>query len=167
MCVCILRGLCNPVSSAVVSLLNNFKGKGLYITVLWRRALAGNVTFGRLTLGSGVKMDFVQHLVYFPPGKGRFVTFRVSLGRKSPPKSLWKRHHLSQRRESLHAKMRCLPGLPWWLSGKEPACQGRRHGFGLWSRKIPHATEQLTPSTTTFEPVLWSPGATATEAHVP
>ena len=30
-----------------------------------------------------------------------------------------------------------------WLSGKEPACQCRRHGFDPWSGKIPHAPEQL------------------------
>ena len=29
-------------------------------------------------------------------------------------------------------------GLPWWLSGKESACQCRGHGFDPWSRKIPH-----------------------------
>ena len=29
-----------------------------------------------------------------------------------------------------------LRGLPWWLSGKEPACQCRRRGFDLWVRKI-------------------------------
>ena len=34
-------------------------------------------------------------------------------------------------------------GFPWWLSGKESACQGRRHGFDPWSRKMPHAKEQL------------------------
>ena len=28
-------------------------------------------------------------------------------------------------------------GLPWWLQGKEPACQCRRHGFSLWVGKIP------------------------------
>ena len=28
-------------------------------------------------------------------------------------------------------------GLPWWLSGKEPACQCRRCGFKPWVRKIP------------------------------
>ena len=28
-------------------------------------------------------------------------------------------------------------GLPWWLSGKESACQCRRHEFNPWSRKIP------------------------------
>ena len=31
-------------------------------------------------------------------------------------------------------------GLPWWPSGKEPACQCRRHsrrGFNAWVRKIP------------------------------
>ena len=34
-------------------------------------------------------------------------------------------------------------GLPWWHSGYESACQCRGHGFEPWSRKIPHATEQL------------------------
>ena len=28
-------------------------------------------------------------------------------------------------------------GLPWWLSGKEFACQCRRHGFDPWVGKIP------------------------------
>jgi len=28
-------------------------------------------------------------------------------------------------------------GLPWWLSGKESACQRRRLEFHPWSRKIP------------------------------
>ena len=35
-----------------------------------------------------------------------------------------------------------LVGLPWWLSGKEPACQFRGRRFHPWSRKIPHAAEQ-------------------------
>ena len=29
------------------------------------------------------------------------------------------------------------PGLPWWLSGKESACQCRRRGFNPRVRKIP------------------------------
>ena len=32
-----------------------------------------------------------------------------------------------------------------------------------WSRRIPHATEQLSPCATTMEPVLYSPGTTTTE----
>ena len=36
--------------------------------------------------------------------------------------------------------------LPWWLSDKESAFQCRRHGFNPWSRKIPHAAEQLSPA---------------------
>ena len=28
-------------------------------------------------------------------------------------------------------------GLPWWLSGKECACQCRRHTFNPWIQKIP------------------------------
>ena len=27
-------------------------------------------------------------------------------------------------------------GLPWWLSGKDPACRCRRHEFDLWFWKI-------------------------------
>ena len=30
-------------------------------------------------------------------------------------------------------------GLPCWLSGKESTCQGRRHRFTPWCRKILHA----------------------------
>ena len=29
------------------------------------------------------------------------------------------------------------PGLPWWLSGKESACQCRRCRFDPWAGKIP------------------------------
>ena len=36
--------------------------------------------------------------------------------------------------------VRCYAeGLPWWLSGKESACQCRRHLFNPWSGKIPHS----------------------------
>ena len=31
---------------------------------------------------------------------------------------------------------RISSGLPWWLSGKESACQCRRHGFNPWVGKI-------------------------------
>ena len=39
--------------------------------------------------------------------------------------------------------------LPWWLSGKESACQCRRHRFDLWVRKIPWRRKwQSTPGAT-------------------
>ena len=47
------------------------------------------------------------------------------------------------------------PGVP-------NACQCRGRGFSPWSRKIPHAMRQLSPCTTTTEPVCckeWSPSA--------
>ena len=47
-------------------------------------------------------------------------------------------------------------GLPWWLSGKESASQCRRQGCGPPSRKIPHATEQLSQWTAAIKPVLQS-----------
>ena len=36
-------------------------------------------------------------------------------------------------------------GLSWWLSGKEPACQYRRHEFDPWSERVPHASDQWSP----------------------
>lgn len=46
---------------------------------------------------------------------------------------------------------RSLPGLLWWLSGKECIYQCWRHGFDPGSGKIPHAAK---PRTTTAEPAL-------------
>ena len=70
--------------------------------------------------------------------------------------------------------IRNILGLPCWLSGKESTCQCRRHRFNPWSRKIPHAAEQLSPCTTTTEPGCrtWelqplSPRVTTTESRVP
>ena len=42
-----------------------------------------------------------------------------------------------------HIKSVCN-GLAWWLRGKEPTCQGRRHRFNPWSRKTPRDVEKLT-----------------------
>ena len=35
----------------------------------------------------------------------------------------------------------CHEGLPWWLSGKESACECRRSGFDPWVGKIPWRRE--------------------------
>ena len=58
-----------------------------------------------------------------------------------------------------HSLINLLPGLPWWLRGKESACQCRRHGLHSWSGKIPYASKQLNPCATTVEPVrrAWEP----------
>ena len=45
-------------------------------------------------------------------------------------------------------------GLPRWQSRLESTCQSRRQVFNPWFGRIPHATEQLSPRTTT-EPELW------------
>ena len=58
-------------------------------------------------------------------------------------------------------------GLPWGFSGKESACQCRRHGSNPWSGKSPHVMEQVSLCTTTTVSVLQSPEATTTEAHSP
>ena len=58
-------------------------------------------------------------------------------------------------------------GLPWWLSGKESACQCWRHGFDPWSGRIPQATEQLSSCPTTTEPVLLEPRNHNCPVHAP
>ena len=47
--------------------------------------------------------------------------------------------------------------LPWWSSGWESACQCSRHEFNLWSRKIPHTKEQLSPRAKLLKPVHLEP----------
>ncbi|KAJ8794998.1 hypothetical protein J1605_018585 [Eschrichtius robustus] len=53
------------------------------------------------------------------------------------------------------------------LRNTQRSAQCTGHGVKPWSGKIPHVTEQLGPYTTTTEPGLWSPRATATEACEP
>ena len=65
--------------------------------------------------------------------------------------------------EDERIEIRKVLGIPWWFRGKESACQCRRHRFDPLSKKIPHASEQLSLCTTTVEPVLWSLGATTAE----
>ena len=59
-----------------------------------------------------------------------------------------------------------LPGLLWWLSGKECIYQCWRHGFDPRSGKIPHAEERLSPRTTTTEPAL-EPESRCCRVHPP
>ena len=68
---------------------------------------------------------------------------------------------------SSNSKFKLDTWLRWWLRGKEPACQCRRHVLDPWSGKIPHAAGQLSPCATTTKPVLWSPGAAAAELMCP
>ena len=47
-------------------------------------------------------------------------------------------------------------GLPWWLSGKESACQCRRLGFNPWVRKIPLEKEMATHSSILAWRIPWT-----------
>ena len=51
-------------------------------------------------------------------------------------------------------KSRDTPGIPWWLRGKESACQSGRRGFDSWSRRIPRTLELLSPRATAQEQQL-------------
>ena len=64
----------------------------------------------------------------------------------------------------LHIQLRPAPGLPWWLSGKEPVCQCKRHEFSLWVGKISYAREQLSLCSGAHMPNNWSPCSTTREA---
>ena len=46
-------------------------------------------------------------------------------------------------------------GLPWELSGKEPTCQSRRHGFHLWVSKILLEKEMVTHSSILTWEIPW------------
>ena len=47
-------------------------------------------------------------------------------------------------------------GLPWWLSGKEPACHCWRQKFDPWVRKIhPLEEEMATHSSILVWEILW------------
>ena len=59
-----------------------------------------------------------------------------------------------------------VEGVRWWLGGRESAWHCR-FGFDPWSRRIPHAMEQLSLCTRTIESVFWSLGAATIEVHVP
>ena len=62
----------------------------------------------------------------------------------------------------IYATQNLYPGLPCWSRGSESTWQYRKHGFDPWSRKITHASGQLSPCATTTEWVsyiYWSPRA--------
>ena len=84
----------------------------------------------------------------------------------TPFMSLWFKNEMLQLLLNSHTR-KLKSGLPWWLSGKESACQCRIHRFPPWFRKVQHAEEQLSLCTTTIEPVLWSLGAATARANAP
>ena len=55
-------------------------------------------------------------------------------------------------KEILRNQLKITHKFPWWLRGKESACQCRRHGFDPQSGKIPHGAEQLSPCPRAEEP---------------
>ena len=57
-------------------------------------------------------------------------------------------------------------GLPQKLSSKESTSQYKRPGLDPWSRKIPRASEQLTPCTITTGVCALEPGSHNYCAHV-
>ena len=61
---------------------------------------------------------------------------------------------IGQKAESSKLRRVTTDGLPCRLSGKESACQCKRHRFDPWSGKIPCAKEQLSPRATTTELVF-------------
>ena len=52
--------------------------------------------------------------------------------------------------------LRILNERPWWLSGKESACQCRRRGFDPWVGKIPLEEEMATHSSILAQKIPWT-----------
>ena len=99
---------------------------------------------------------FLQELLYWQE------VLRISSENEKVPQI-----HSQKIKTSLILKKQQKSKLPWWLSGKESACPCRRLRFDPWSGKIPHTVEQLSPRTTTIEPVLESSQTATTEAPEP
>ena len=57
-----------------------------------------------------------------------------------------------------------FPGLSWWYSGWESACQHRGYSFDPWPGRIPHFLGQLSSCATTTEPMCLEPGLVTREA---
>ena len=73
-------------------------------------------------------------------------------------------YNVAKRCKGIFIKQLVL-GRPSWLSGKESTCQSRRQGLDPWSRKIPHAAEQLSPCAHDYwAQVPWIPCSATTEA---
>ena len=60
-----------------------------------------------------------------------------------------------------------VQGLSWWLSGKESACQCRRHGFNLWSGRIPTHCRALGPRHYNYWACTLEPGSRSCWVRVP
>ena len=81
-----------------------------------------------------------------PPGKHMPFPYQVwwrgcYTHSKVPNSELFRRTFCSSGLLQASAKR----GLPWWSGGLDFPCQREGHGFDSWSRKIPHASEQLSP----------------------
>ena len=117
-----------------------------------------------------VDQHYIKHLKYFIElsilirhGSSGCLTSKSTTdhGRKHEELFLWYADIVEMTLCKRYTKKQC--GLSSWLSGKEPIRQCRWHRFYLWSGKIPHATEQLSPWSTTTEPVFLNLEATTTE----
>ena len=83
---------------------------------------------------------------------GHILDCRVGLfgkERKRWGKGVMPKQEKKKKKKAIKTKQ---TGLPWW--GDEFPCPCRRQEFAIWSGKIPHASEQPSPRTTTTEPVL-------------
>ena len=61
--------------------------------------------------------------------------------------------HPPRHRGCAHFFNRSTLGFPWWSSGKESARQCRGHRLDPWSWEVSHTVGQLSPCTTSTEPM--------------
>ena len=62
---------------------------------------------------------------------------------------------------------RKTPRLPWWLSGKESACQCSRHRLNPWSRKNPMCSGTTKPPCHNYGDCARAPSDHSCEAPAP
>ena len=74
------------------------------------------------------------------------------IGKEEIKLSLFTYNMITLHKKILRNQLKNTHKFPWWLSGKESACQCRRPEFDPRSGKIPHVAEQLSPCPRAEEP---------------
>ena len=117
-----------------------------------QKSLAGYSPWGRKELDMTQQLNNNKNFTRWFDRKQQNSVKQLSVNKKYILKKISKKHNLQQKVGKEKKKRLYQMGFLWWSRGEESTCQCREHGFNPWSRKIPHAVEQLSPCATTAEP---------------
>ena len=122
-----------------------------------QKSLAGYSPWGRKELDMTQQLNNNKNFTRWFDRKQQNSVKQLSVNKKYILKKISK--NITYNKKGEKKKRLYQMGFLWWSRGEESTCQCREHGFNPWSRKIPHAVEQLSPCAT-----MLSPSATTREA---